>query len=283
MRSVMPFVLAAFTAAGCSDEKIFIEEPRPIWLWTGEEKGAPPCPDGAKPTWDGWANVNPAAECGECSCAPATCKPPSAILARQSTCSAENPPAGALEPDEGSDGGCISKDWFFPFTSMMYEPPRLTPCAPSPTPEPPPFSFDFARACPANPESEQPAAFTRCMTSQGNASCPASFPTRREFVEYLIDYRRCSECKCVQPVEVKCTARITVFSDATCGEAIDSATLSYMDENVCRDMESPDPMLSSIQVEIENPIAGTCEPMERRSVMGGELVRSPLEVLCCER
>lgn len=287
MRSIVPFVLAAFTVAACAADEVFPDEPKPVWLWTGDEKDAPPCPDGAKQTWDARTNVPPAPDCGACTCTPAACNPSPTLYAPDVTCMEGEGNINLIRADEGWDGGCFVSDFSIPasaLSSLRYAPPIVTPCVPSPTPEPPSISTPFARACPADPALTQPAGFVHCMTSKVDAECPSSFSIRREFTQHFVDYRTCAPCECGPPSELKCTVRITAYADTACDQAFDSATLSSTDNPVCHDIESTSTAeLTAMTAEVTDPVAGVCTPVQSRSAISGELVRSPLKILCCER
>lgn len=287
MRFIIPFALAAFTAAACAPEEEFTTRPKPMWLWTGDEMEAPPCPDGGEPTWDGWKNEEPSPECGACTCTPAACKPSTMYESLRAACREERDPTNHVDMPAGWDGACYAPDLPVPtlsYESLLYRPPVVTPCEPSPTPEPPALSTEFARACPADTALTPPSGFVRCMTSTVDAACPAEFPARREFVEHRVDYRKCSPCECGPPGELKCTVHLTAYEDRACEQAFDTATISLTDDPVCHDFPSPSrPYWSALRAEPADPIAGVCPPVESRSVVVNEVVQGPLEILCCER
>ncbi|MGK3996417.1 hypothetical protein [Sorangium sp. So ce1024] len=287
MRSVFPFVLAGFTAAACALETPYIEEPKPMWLWTGDEMEMPPCPDGAEPAWDGWPYEDLSPECGECTCAPAVCKPSTAYESFSAACKEETDPTNHVDLPESWDGACFAPPFPVPtlsYASILYRPPVVVPCEASPTPEPPALSTERARACRADTELATPSGFLSCMTSTVDAACPAEFPVRRVFSEHRFDHRRCSPCECEPPSELQCTVHITAYADRACEQAFDSATLSFTDDPVCHDFPSPSrPNFTALRAEPTPPIAGACAPVQRRSVVVDIVARSPPEFLCCAR
>lgn len=289
MRTSVFSSVAALMFIACGDD-FHMDAPRseadaaPVWIWTGAEQAdAPPCPGGNSPRWEGWANEFFSAECGSCECKPASCLLASTAIAQAPICAGGLGTPILFDAGDGWNGTCAAPAPAIPasaFGSVIYEPPTLAPCIPSPTPHPPPITAIFARACPAVYGLVQPVDTAFCITPEPDGSCGEGFPVRREFATQIDDNRRCTPCECGEPSGGKCTARITLYADATCGSEFDSSTLSNADEPLCHDVTSDAP-LAAMRAEVTEWISATCTPKHAKSVVVGTVERPSVEVACC--
>lgn len=260
------------------------EDAKPVWVWTGtDEADVPECPGRRVPRWEGWANEVAPQECGRCECRPAQCRLAPTLSAQATTCAGGLGIPITVDAGDGWNGACAAPAPAIPATayrSVIYDPPALSPCVPSPTPEPPPISATFARACPADERLVQPVGTAFCITPEGDGSCREAFPVRREFATQLIDHRRCTPCECGEPSGGKCTAHITLYADTACSTQLYSSTLSGTDEPLCQDVMLGAP-LAAIRADLTELVPGTCAPRRAKSVVTGTIERGPMIVACC--
>lgn len=280
-------LVAALALVACGDDFDMLAptpNARPMWLWTGSEPAdAPPCPGDWLPLWEGWANEVASADCGSCECQPGSCLLAPTVTAQAPICADGVGPPIRFDAGDGWNGTCAAPAPAIPasaFGSVIYGPPALAPCTPSPTLDPPPITGTFARACEADPHWVQPVDTALCIRPEEDGSCAEGFRTRRDFATQRVDNRTCTPCECGEPSGGKCTARVTLYADATCGAEFDSSTLSNVDAPLCQDITVGAP-LAAIRAELTELIPAACAPKHARSIVIGTVERPSVEVACC--
>jgi hypothetical protein len=251
-----------------------------VWLWTGPRDQAASCPDGREILWEGWNQEIVPDACGPCSCGPTACVLPSAVTTHAPICGAgEENPIG-FDAGAAWDGSCAAAAHAIPsgeFASVTYEPPTLAPCMPSETPEPLPITGTFARAC-AGYIGKPPPDFELCVITKKDGSCweEYGYSIRREFTEVFEDNRTCTPCTCGGPSGGRCDAQVTLYMDAECGVAFDSALVSLAEQPLCQDVTAGP--LAAMRAEPRQQQPGACSPSVS-AVVGA--VDSKKRVLCC--
>lgn len=287
MRWLVSLSLSA-TLIACVATDLGLPPPAPaeecdkVWLWIGPPEEAEPCPDLQVPVWEGWTEPVLTPYCGMCACGPAECVMPSKVTVHAAPICPAEEVVSTFDAGEGWNGVCAAPAAPVPadaFAAVTYEPPTLAPCVPSPTPEPPPIGARFARACPVTPGGP-PEAFRTCINPEPDGSCALGFPERRELVE-LIDNRTCTPCACGAPEGGECTAQITLYGTAGCGDQLDSATISHTSQPACHVV--PLGPLAAMRAKWTQELPGACTPTPRISAVEGTVERVGSYVKCCNK
>jgi hypothetical protein len=283
MRPFTILALSALALPACGFDDLHFASGRtdcnPTWIWFGEQAHAPSCPGGYLPAWEAWSEPVSPVECGACACGPAACVLPSRVTAHEPICAGGDGASTTFDAGDGWDGLCAARAAPMPdeaFASVTYEPPALAACAPSPTPAPPAITGTFARAC--EPSGELPSGFHNCIAPKEDGSCIPDFSIRREWFD-LIDHRACTPCACDEPSGGRCTARITLYGSAGCGDELDVAIISHTDQPLCQDVT--DGSIVAMQARLTQEDAGACTPATSISAVTGTVERGERHEYCC--
>ena len=204
----------------------------PVWLWTGPEAEAPPCPEPASElVYEGHAGLQVTASCDACTCGPSACVLPTGLSVGTGGPNCV-PPLKDVHAPEGWDGSCFAIPPIHNPTSVLYWGFSQAPCEPvAPVPEKHvTATWDtFARACATAADAEHcddgaatcpaPAAegFQQCVWRDGeHTACPADFPEPHAFHGAIDDDFSCTACNCASPEESGCSIFIGLYRDSFC-------------------------------------------------------------------
>ncbi|WP_437905169.1 hypothetical protein WME95_43825 [Sorangium sp. So ce327] len=219
----------------------------------------------------------PLDRCDGCACGPAACELPSRLTVDSLDC-----PGGgssvSVDAGDGWDGTCAAlPSPVAPeeLASIVYDPPALSPCAPSETPEPPLVAARFVRVC-AGDTAHEPPGFTACMQASSDGTCWDGH-TRHEFFEELIDHRACAPCECGPPAGGTCIAELLLYGDGACKDRVGAALSAGLGETPCAGIRSSLP-LSAVRASLVEAAPGACSPNVPAVI--GTLERREPHVVC---
>ncbi|AKT40146.1 uncharacterized protein CMC5_042990 [Chondromyces crocatus] len=213
----------------------------PVWLWSGPEAEAPPCPPSAPLlAYEGHAGLQTQGSCDACECTQPECKLPAGWVMSFGDTRCGAPSREVLAPPDW-DGSCFSFPLITNPRSVSFWPSTLTECeplAPHPSKEVT-FAWETrARACgPIDDETctsgangcpQRPVGFQQCVYGVGPAearACPEEYPEARQFNEGVEDRSACSPCECLPPETSRCHAFTTLSMDHICKKNITGTTV----------------------------------------------------------
>lgn len=264
----------------------------PLLLWIGSPGAEPPCPPEAPHRdYDGHADPGGApAACPACACSPptGTCGPPATLTANAAPCPGVGLGVASIPFVSPAEDTCVegaplpSSCGAGPCTRSVTVPALSldeTGCAPATEPLPSPQPRDpwwpavitwqtAARACVLQAPGAcstpgtvcapaVPAGFSACIRTDGDASCPGSFPTKHTFFDGADDTRDCSPCACGAPVGSLCTGRVSLYEDTTCATQLEAISVASSG-SACVDVQPPGAPLASARLSMLAYEPGTC-------------------------
>ncbi|AKT41514.1 uncharacterized protein CMC5_057220 [Chondromyces crocatus] len=263
----------------------------PVWLWSGPEAEAPPCPtDVPDLVFEGHAGLQARGDCGTCACTQPECKLPSGVGITQTDCSGT---FIEVLPPLDWDGSCLPIPSVKKATGVDFWGSSRSECLPVlPTPEKSSsISWDiFARACarPAAPASiscsteiercSPEGGFQLCVFSEVEAThCPSAYPEMHRFYRGIVDGTSCSPCHCAAPERSDCGVFVALSSDSACHERILGTTVGH-DDGACQMIPSPRDF-RGIVAEVRSSEPGQCTPLGGELI--GDVVPAEPTTFCC--
>ncbi|AKT41515.1 uncharacterized protein CMC5_057230 [Chondromyces crocatus] len=264
----------------------------PVWLWTGEQTLAPPCPDAAPSlVYEGHAGLQTHGTCGTCTCNDLECLLPAGVSVSKGDCG--GPLIDVLTPP-GWDGSC----WSFPpindSKGAIFWGSSRTECQPAvaQVKKQASFSWDtFAMACSTAGEHDEcsalagdcfplvPPGFERCVFSASEAmSCPADYPEMRRFHSMVEDRSLCSPCDCLPPETTGCHFFVDMSEGNDCSRRTIGTTVGY-NLGGCLLTAAPR-QFASMYAEVRRLDPGTCTPQGGEFLGGFEPAQTT--TFCCE-
>jgi hypothetical protein len=242
----------------------------PSLVWMGPELQAPPCPDSAlKLGYEGHADLNAPAVCGECRCDAPTgsCGLPATLTASSTACPGTDTGAAhtPFDPPVAWDGSCTTNDPV-PAGQLCAGEPCVESitiaalalleagCTPTELPIPadgPATWGTFARMCRGFPFGPCEMSgdvcvvpvipgFHRCVFRYGDNDCSvpglAPYTEKHVFYDGFQDTRSCSPCTCSAPAGGLCTAEVSIYADDACASAPVEAVLADSNTPTCHDV-----------------------------------------------
>jgi hypothetical protein len=123
-----------------------------------------------------------------------------------------------------------------------------------------------------------------CIFHEGEKACPTEpdniFTEQHVFYEGVQDDRQCSTCTCGAPTGSVCTATISIYKGAGCGDPIFAQIPISSAASVCLDIALPGQALGSKK----SPVSTTYLPGACPAMGGdGSGIATPIEpsTLCC--
>ena len=204
----------------------------PVWLWSGAEAEAPPCPeDTSVPVYEGHADLRSSGSCDACACTTPDCGFPEGVrISAGPDCVGEF--VDILVPPNW-DGSCFSFPPVEDPISVFFQKSTRSDCVPivSQMDKHVDFSWDtFARACTPTAVAEScsavptqvcatppPEGFAQCLFREGESStCPTDYPELRRFHGAVDDQSSCTPCSCQLPEASNCRVFMSLDMTSFC-------------------------------------------------------------------
>jgi hypothetical protein len=235
--------------------------------------------------------------CPSCDCGPAACALPTDMQVSPAKCPGGDPLTPFSAP-EGWEGTCTAED--APVSgggSLTIAAPAVLPCAviEGPYEEPAPSEWSLmARECLVTlergacgegelcaPDLPPDDPLTLCLFVRAEKpwiDCPDPFPRPFFVYEDYIDHRECAPCECSAPEGAACSALVSVYEDAACGQLLGSFPVSFPEDG-CFDLPEG-VQLGSKDAVLTTDELGTCAPSSAGA--SGEIEKVGPLTLCCE-
>ncbi|EYF03947.1 PE_PGRS family protein [Chondromyces apiculatus DSM 436] len=263
-----------------------------MWLWSGPEAEAPPCPPSAPAlAYEGHTDLRSTGSCGTCACTTPECGFPERLRVSAAGPDCVDPLVDILVPPNW-DGSCFTFPPIQKPISVFFQRSTRSDCVPlvPQVDKHMTFSWDtFARACaptaalsPCSTDSgvcatHPPEGFQQCLFNEGDPeTCPAGYPELRRFHGAVDDQSSCSPCACQLPEESHCRVFVTLDTQETCVGSVGTTVTPTLEG--CVTNAGPSRFVS-LRGEIKDTEPDVCIPQ------GGALVGQPLPAqpttFCC--
>ncbi|WP_156041678.1 hypothetical protein [Chondromyces apiculatus] len=266
----------------------------PVWLWSGPEANAPPCPEDASAlTYEGHADLRTSGSCDACACTTPECGFPEGVRISSAGPDCVGPLADILVPPNW-DGSCFSFPPVANPISVFFRRSTRSECVPlvSEIAKHVTFSWDtFARACtpiavpescPATPKdcaTRPPQGFAQCLFREGDPStCPADYPELRRFHGAVDDQSSCTPCSCQLPEESNCRVFMSLDTTTGCKFGGQGTVVGPAHEG-CMTNHGPS-QYASLRGEIKETEPDVC--MVGGGEFAGEILPAQPTTFCCK-
>ena len=266
----------------------------PVWLWSGAEADAPPCPEEVSSlAYEGHADLRVSGGCDACTCTTPECGFPEGVRISAVGPDYVGELVDILVPPNW-DGSCFSFPPVEDPISVFFRRSTRSDCVPlvSQVEKHVDFSWDtFARACTSTTVPEPcsgapevcaappPKGFAQCLFREGEPStCPVDYPELCRFHGGVDDQSSCTPCRCQLPEASRCRVFMSLDNSTTCASAAQGTVVGPAHEG-CMTNPGP-PYYASVRAEINESEPDVC--LAEGGAFVGEVLPAQPTTFCCK-